>query len=41
LVPVPVETNCSDGQDNDGNGKIDCKDKNCKNDPNCTKKKAP
>ena len=32
----PVETNCSDGIDNDGDGDIDCADSNCSGFPGCT-----
>ena len=30
------ETICDDGVDNDGDGKIDCADPNCKKDPACS-----
>ena len=30
------ETQCDDGIDNDGDGKIDCADPNCRKDPVCS-----
>jgi hypothetical protein len=30
-----METNCSDGIDNDANGLVDCEDPACATDPNC------
>jgi hypothetical protein len=32
----PIETNCSDGLDNDGDGDIDCEDTNCSGFPGCS-----
>jgi hypothetical protein len=32
---IPIETNCTDGKDNDGDGKIDCDDSDCAQAPGC------
>ncbi len=32
---VPVETNCNDGTDNDGDGLVDCEDTDCHIHPEC------
>jgi len=36
VLSAPPEKICDDGVDNDGDGLIDCDDRNCKNDPYCT-----
>lgn len=35
-IPNCPMGNCSDGTDNDGDGRIDCSDSDCANDPACT-----
>jgi hypothetical protein len=39
--PPKTETNCTDGVDNDSDGKTDCADSDCSSDPSCSSGSCP